>query len=136
MPPGNGRLSSFGVGGDIGFIVPRNPFGIWGAIGGEYQREREGGPGRGRVSAELRILTAQSQWWLIPFVGGSISANRSGGTLSEWPGTRTGLDALAGVLYVASERSTIALSVQERFGYVVGQPHAFATEVGVRFPLR
>lgn len=135
VPPSGGRRPSFGGAADIGYIGSRGSLGIWGAIGAEYQRQRDAGPGRGRVSADLRFLPVHLDLPFVPFVGGSLSANRSGGQLSEWRGTRTGLDALAGVLYVASDRSTIALSVQERFGYVVGQSHALATEVGLRFPL-
>ena len=135
VPPSGGRRASFGGAADIGYIGSHGPLGIWGAIGAEYQRQRDNGPGRGRVSADLRFLPVRIQTALVPFIGGSVSANRSGGKLSEWPGTRTGLDALAGLLYVASDRSKIALSIQERFGYVVGMPHAFATEVGLRFPL-
>ena len=136
VPASSGRLASFGGAADIGYMAAYGPLGVWGAIGGEYQRQREGGPGRGRVSGDLRFLPVRFQTSLVPFVGGSVSANRSGGKLSEWTGTRTGLDVLAGLLYSSSDKSVVGISAQERFGYVRGMPHAFATEVGIRFPFR
>ena len=132
VPSSDTRRASLGVGGDVGHIVSLGPVGLWGALALEYQRQRNLGPGRGRVSADLRLVPGGRVGWLVPLVGGSVSANRSGGAQSEWPGTRLGLDALAGVVLIPSHGLPVGISIEERFGYVRGLEHALATRVGLR----
>lgn len=136
VPAANGRRESFGFSGDFGWMTGAGPVGVWGAIGGEYQRQRDLGPGRGRASADFRFIPARIESKVVPFVGASLSANWSGGEQSEWNGTRTGYDALAGLLLIRNERSHVALSLQERWGYIDRLPHAWGTELGLRFSLR
>ena len=135
VPVQDGRPSSSGVSTDVGLVARAGLVDVWSAIALEYQRQRDLGPGRGRLSADIRLLPPDSEGWFVPFAGMSVSANRSGGAQSEWKGTRLGLEALAGALLIPNNRVPIGISIEERFGYVRGQAHAVATHIGLRFSL-
>lgn len=135
VPSRDGRPSSSGVSADVGLVARAGLVDVWSAIAVEYQRQRDLGPGRGRLSADIRLLPPDSEGWFVPFAGMSISANRSRGAQSEWKGTRLGLEALAGALLIPNNRLPIGISIEERFGYVRGREHAMATHIGLRFSL-
>ncbi len=135
VPASDTRRASLGIGADIGHITRAGPVDVWAAVAVGYQRQTRLGPGRGRVSGDLRLLPAIERSWLVPFIGVSASANRSGGQQSEWQGTRFGLDGLAGVVLNPYSRVPVGISLEERFGYVRGQEHALATQIGLRFRL-
>ncbi len=135
VPARNGRPASSGISGDVGLVAHAGHADVWTAIAVEYQRQRDLGSGRGRLSADIRLLPPDSEGWFVPFAGMSVSANRSGGVQSEWEGTRLGLEALAGALLLPNDRVPLGISVEERFGYVRGREHALATHIGLRFSL-
>jgi hypothetical protein len=133
VPARDGRAPSSGIAADAGYVAHAGLLDVWTALAVEYQRQHDLGPGRGRLSVDLRLLAPDSQGWFVPFAGMSVSANRSGGAQSEWEGTRLGLEALAGAVLVPDNRSPVGVSIEERFGYVRGREHALATHIGLRF---
>ena len=133
VPASDGRRASLGLQGEIGAIVSTRYLDLWPSLAIEYQREDGQGPGRGRVAAELRLLPGLGEHSLHPYFGGSISANQSGGDRSEWPGALLGLQAMAGIMVVPSERVPIAFLLEERVGYVREINHATATHLGFLF---
>lgn len=135
VPGRDGRRASIGLQGELGVILSTWRLGLWPSVAIEYQREGGEGPGRGRLAAELRILPTLGESGLHPYAGGGVSANQSGGVRSEWSGTLLGLQAIAGIMLVPSERVPIAFILEERFGYVRGHNHATATHLGVALSL-
>lgn len=133
VPAKDGRRASMGVQGEAGFIVPTSHVDVWASLALEYQRQDSLGPGRGRLAAELRFLAPRHDRSIDPYFGVSLSANRSGGTRSEWNGTLQGLEGMAGLLMTPKDRLPLALLLEERFGYVREQNHFTATHLGVVF---
>lgn len=133
VPAKDGRRASLGVQGEAGFIVPTSHVDVWASLALEYQRQDSLGPGRGRLAAELRVLAPRHDRGVDPYFGVSLSANRSGGTQSEWNGTLTGLEGMVGLLMTPKDRLPLALLLEERFGYVREQNHFTATHLGVVF---
>jgi hypothetical protein len=133
VPADSARSSSLGLGFELGAMTNVSPVVVWGALAGDYQRQSHLGPGQWRVAANLRVLPPTDRSF-IPYLGGSVSANQSGGQQSLWQGTRLGLEALAGLLITPS-RTIVGLRLEERYGYVQSQPHAFATQLGLALHL-
>ena len=131
VPAREGRRASLGIQAELGTIVWIRGIDVWPSIAGEYQRQENLGPGRWRVAAELRLLPGFKESRFHPYLGGSLSANRSGGEQSEWPGALLGLQGIAGVLLMPSDRVPVAFLLEERFGYVREQDHATATHIGL-----
>ncbi len=136
VPGDDGRRPALGGQGEIGIITSRWGLAFWPSLAIEYQRQDNLGPGRGRLAAELRFLPAFGEHRYHPFVGGSISANQSGGQQSEWPGTVVGYQGMVGLLFVPGDDVPIGLLLEERYGYVQSRNHATATHIGVMFSLR
>jgi hypothetical protein len=136
VPADDDRSSSLGGQGEIGFIASKWGVAFWPSLAIEYQRQDNLGPGRGRLAAELRLLPAFDEHRYHPYLGGSISANQSGGRQSEWPGTVAGYQVMAGILWIPGDDVPIALLLEERYGYVQNRNHATATHLGVMFSFR
>jgi hypothetical protein len=136
VPAADARSASRGAQGELGVILSVPYLSLWPSVAIEYQRQEQLGSGRGRVAAELRLLPPNGEGRFHPYVGASVSANRSGGVLSEWAGTVRGLEGMAGVLLIPGERVPVALLLEERFGYVQGREHAKATHLGLLFSFR
>ena len=132
VPAGGGQRASRGVQAEVGVFVPAPFVEALASVAVEYQRQDDFGSGRGRVAAELRLLPRYDGRF-VPYAGGSVSANQSGGDLSEWSGTLPGIEALAGLMLVLNERVPVVVMVEERFGYVREQSHFTATHVGLMF---
>lgn len=133
VPAKDGRRASLGVQGEAGIIAPTSRVDVWASLALEYQRQDSLGPGRGRLAAELRFLAPRHDRSVDPYLGASLSANRSGGTQSEWNGTLQGLEGMVGLLMTPNDRLPLALLLEERFGYVREQNHFTATHLGVVF---
>ena len=114
---------SFGRVGSAGSLVLIEGVGI------DYVREPALGPGQGSLSASLALAPNRDASFL-PYAGGAVSANRSGGELSQWPGTRAGFDVFVGV-YAGTVTSPVRLSVEERLGTIQGQERLLSTRLGL-----
>jgi hypothetical protein len=136
VPGDDTHRAALGGQGEIGFIFSRWNVAFWPSLAIEYQRQDNLGPGRGRLAAELRLLPAFGEHRFHPYLGGSMSANQSGGDQSEWPGTVAGYQAMAGILWVPGDDVPFALLLEERYGYVQHANHATATHIGVMFSFR
>ena len=130
--PGSDEMRpSTGVEVELGGVVGTRYVALWPSLALEYQRQNDLGPGRARVAGQLRVLPRNSEGWLVPYLGVSVSANQSGGDQSEWSGTLGGIQGMAGLLLMPSDNFPVALLVEERFGYVRERNHATATHVGL-----
>jgi hypothetical protein len=129
----DGRPASSGVQGELGMIKRIPYLDLWPSLALEYQWSDTLSPVRDRVAAELRVLPGHDGGHLLPYLGVSVSGNRSGTRNSEWPGWRAGLQGMAGFLLLGGEHLPVALVVEERLGYVRGQNHETATHAGLLF---
>lgn len=127
---------SFGIGGAIESIVDLVPvvdFAL--TVGADYERVRGLGPGRGSVSLDVTIQPQRETTGFVPYLGGGVSANWSGGQQSEWSGSRPGVDAIVGLKFSFLASETIAGRIEQRFGYVQGLEHHQTTRLGLIFAL-
>ncbi|MDQ2666463.1 MAG: hypothetical protein M3Z05_10670 [Gemmatimonadota bacterium] len=132
VPSHGTRTWSSGVGTELGNVFSLGPAVLWPAVGFDYQRQHGLGPGRYRITANVHVSPVPSRSaWVTPYVGGGVSANRSGGEQSEWSGTLLGLDAIAGMLVLAN--GPLAVRVEEQLEYMQRQDHATSTRVGLYF---
>ena len=131
VPATDERRASTGVELEFGGLVSTRYVTLLPSLALEYQRQHDNGPGRGRVAGQLRFLPRSGQGHLVPYLGVSVSANQSGGELSEWSGILGGIQGMAGFLLVPSEDFPVALLIEERFGYVRERNHALATHFGI-----
>jgi hypothetical protein len=100
------------------------------SFGADYMKQENGGPSQTSVSTDVTVQPGGSSAF-TPYAGGSASANWSGGSASQWRGSRLGLETLAGFQFKPSPDANISWKAEERFGYVRGQEHALATRVGI-----
>lgn len=118
-------LSGFGIGLRQMFTIPYAYLGA--RVGLDYAREHGLGPGRSAASLDLMLTPGLEDLLFLPYVGGSISANRSGGQQAAWSGTRAGFDALVGAILPIS---VVGLQLEGRYGYIEHLPHVFTARVG------
>jgi hypothetical protein len=122
---------AYGLGAAIESILDVVPVvDVAATVGADYQRERGLGPGRGSLSLDVTLQPQRETTGLVPYAGGSVSANWSGGQLSEWPGMRPGFEAIAGLKFSFLASETVATRIEQRFGYVRGTEHKMTTRVG------
>jgi hypothetical protein len=69
-----------------------------------------------------------------PYLGGSASANWSGGSAKQWAGSRLGVESVLGA-QVKLGGSGSSAKIEESFGYVRGAEHSVGTTVGLLFSL-
>ena len=91
-------------------------------------KQEHGGPTQTTLSLDANIQPP-GQLTVTPYIGGSASANWSGGDAKQWSGARLGIEMLAGATVKLS--SSLKAKAEERFGYVDGQEHTLTTRVGV-----
>jgi hypothetical protein len=119
-------LSGIGVGVRRTFAIPYLYLGT--RIGVDYAREHGLGAGRSTASFDLTLTPGLEDLRFLPYVGGSISANRSGGQQSAWTGTRAGFEGLVGAIIPGS---WLGLQLEARYGYIEQLPHVLAGRAGV-----
>ncbi len=100
-------------------------------VGADYQRERALGAPRTSVSLDATIQPERQTTGLVPYAGGSVSANWSGGERSEFRGRRMGLDAIVGLKFSFLGSELVATRIEQRFGYVRGTEHRLTTRLGL-----
>jgi hypothetical protein len=123
---GQQPLSGVGVGVRQMFATPYTYLGA--RVGVDYAREHGLGPGRSAASLDLTLTPAIVELRFLPYAGGSISANRSGGQQQAWKGTRVGLDGLVGAIFPVTR---IGLQLEARYGYIAHLPHVFTGRAGL-----
>jgi hypothetical protein len=96
----------------------------------DYTKQDNGGPSQTSLSTDV-TLQPGGGGSLIPYAGGSIGANWSGGDQKQWTGAKLGLETLAGLQIKTAAMGPISWKAEERFGYVRGQEHTLTTRVGV-----
>ncbi len=104
------------------------PINVGTSLGVDHTRQENGGPTQTSGTFDLTLQPGGSGT-LVPYVGGSASANWSGGEAAQWQGARLGLEAIAGLQIKVARPLT--LKGEERYGYVDGQEHTLTTRVGV-----
>ena len=119
-------LSGFGVGAGKLFSVPHMYLGA--RAGLDYAREHGPGPGRWAGSLDLTLTPAMEDLRFVPYVGGSVSANQSGGDQAAWKGTRVGYDGIVGAILPVN---LFGLLLEARYGYIAGLPHVFSGRAGL-----
>jgi hypothetical protein len=124
-------VNSWGAGGQLqatwgGQSAPVK-LGTSGAL--DYTKQDNGGPSQTTVSADA-TLQPGGNGSLIPYAGGSIGANWSGGDQKQWTGAKMGLETLAGLQIKSAAMGPVSWKVEERFGYVKGQEHQLTTRLG------
>jgi hypothetical protein len=119
-------LTGFGVGARKTFAIPYLYLGVH--VGVDYAREHRLGPGRSAAALDLTLTPGIEELRFLPYVGGSVSANRSGGQQPAWNGTRTGFDGLVGAIFPGGR---FGLQLEARYGYIEQLPHVFAGRVGL-----
>ena len=100
------------------------------SAGVDYTKQEKSGPSQTSLGADVTLQPGGSGS-LVPYAGGSISSNWSGGDAKQWTGAKMGHEKLAGVQIKSSALGSISWKAEERFGYVRGQEHTLATRVGV-----
>jgi opacity protein-like surface antigen len=130
LPSLHSRPMSVGFGVGLGTTRRLGIVNLLPSVGLDYVRARSLGPGRGSAGLDVRLIPSREFGWGAPFIGGSVSSNWSGGEQSEWAGSRLGLDVLAGFV-LGGVTSNVGIKIEERFGYVRGQPHTATTRIGL-----
>jgi hypothetical protein len=119
-------LTGIGVGARHTFAVPYVYLGA--RVGVDYAREHGPGAGRSTASLDLTLTPGIEDLRFLPYVGGSISANRSGGQQSAWTGTRAGFEGLVGAIIPGS---WLGLQLEGRYGYIEQLPHVLTGRAGL-----
>ena len=102
-----------------------------GTSGGvDYTKQEKSGPSQTSLGLDV-TLQPGGNGSVIPYAGGSVSSNWSGGDAKQWTGAKTGLETLAGVQIKSAALGSLSWKAEERFGYVRGQEHTLSTRVGV-----
>jgi hypothetical protein len=100
------------------------------SLGLDWVKQDNNGPSQTSLSYDATTQPGGSGSFL-PYVGGSVSANWSGGSNKQWDGAKLGLEAVAG-LQVKLGLNGVAWKVEERYGYVREQAdHTLTTRVGI-----
>jgi hypothetical protein len=128
--PAEGGANSWGGGVALALSLgaPLSPiqFGI--APGIDMTGQQHNGPTTTTAAVDLTVQPGGSSS-LTPYAGVSAGANWNRGHLRSWDGTRASYEVLAGLQFKLGPVPT--LNVQERYGYIVGQPHQLTTRAGL-----
>jgi hypothetical protein len=131
------QSTSWGGGLGVGTIFVPAGFATLGlSLGADYIRAQH--LGRPIATAALDAAFSPSSGGgasFVPYAGGSLGLNWSGGEFSQWTGARLGLDAIAGVKALFGGQDQFGWKVEGRFGYVRGAEHAYSTRLGLLFGL-
>ena len=100
------------------------------SAGVDYAKQENGGPSQTNLATDV-TLQPGGGGSLVPYAGGSVGANWSGGDNKQWTGAKLGIETLAGVQIKSSALGPISWKAEERFGYVRGQEHQLTTRLGV-----
>jgi hypothetical protein len=126
------QSTSWGGGLGIGTVFMPAGIAVLGlTLGGDYIREQHLGVGRASMSLDATLSPPQASVGFIPYVGGSVGANWSGGQNSRWDGARVGWDVMLGVKALLGGQERMGWKLEQRFGYVSGFEHAYATRLGL-----
>jgi hypothetical protein len=126
------QSTSWGGGLGVGTLyVPLHVAMLGVNVGADYIREQHLGKGRVTVSLDGTLSPANSSGTLVPYVGGGIGLNWSGGQASQWTGSRVGLDVILGIKALLGHGDRVGWKLEQRYGYVQGYEHAFATRLGL-----
>ena len=130
------QSTSWGGGLNIGSVfVPMRVAVLGLSVGGDYIREQHLGKSLVTATLDATLAPAWGDATFVPYVGGGAGLNWSGGQLTQWPGARVGLDAIAGVKASLGTGQRVGWKLEERFGYVRGFQHAYSTRLGFLFGL-
>jgi hypothetical protein len=110
--------------------APGAPVKVGTSAGVDYTRQEKSGPSQTNLATDVTIQPGGGGS-LVPYAGGSIGANWSGGDDRQWTGAKLGLETLAGLQIKSSALGPLSWKAEERFGYVRGQEHQLTTRVGV-----
>jgi hypothetical protein len=120
-----------GGGVDIGRRVSAGAAFIGLRLGAGYAREEHLGPGRGSVGADVTLSPRSDVPSFIPYLGGGVSMNWSGGKNPAWSGVRRGVEAIAGVDLAIFHTDLIGLEVEGRYGGIESLPRQFTSRIGL-----
>lgn len=104
------------------------------SLGADYIREQHLGKGLASVSFALS-LSPPHVTRFVPYIGGATSLNWSGGQYAQWTGARVGLDGTVGLRALFGGTDRFGWMVEERYGYIRGFDHSYATRLGLLFGL-
>jgi hypothetical protein len=125
------QSTSWGGGLGIGTVLrPADLIVVGLTTGADYIREQHLGKGLATVSLDATLSPPNVGAHFVPFVGGSVGLNWSGGALAQWTGARVGLDALVGFRALIGGGERLGWKIEERYGYVAGFEHAYSTRLG------
>jgi hypothetical protein len=126
------QSTSWGGGLGVGKVFMPADLALLGlAVGADYIREQHLGKGRATLSLDATLSPPNMPHGFVPYVGGGVGLNWSGGEFGEWTGARVGLDVTAGVRALLGSNERLGWKLEQRFGYVQGFEHAYATRFGV-----
>lgn len=126
------KANAWGVGAQyqLTFGGKQAPLQLNTSLGADWIKQENNGPSTTSLSYDATTQPGGSGS-LMPYVGGSVSANWSGGNNKQWDGAKLGLEAIGG-LQVKLGLSGVSWKVEERYGYVREQSdHTLTTRVGV-----
>ena len=98
------------------------------SAGFDYTKQ-DVGPSQSSLSADVTLQPGGAAS-VVPYAGGSVSANWSGTDYKQWTGAKRGLETLAGLQFKSQALGALSLKVEERFGYVKSQEHQLTTRFG------
>jgi opacity protein-like surface antigen len=104
-----------------------SPIAISTSPGFDYLKQENGGPSQTSVSLDVNVQPGGNSS-ITPYVGGSASANWSGGSGKMWDGAKLGLETMGGAQFKLT--SSASIKAEERFGFVKTQEHTLTTRVG------
>jgi hypothetical protein len=103
------------------------------SVGGDWLTQENSGPTQWSISYEP-TLQAGGGHALIPYVGGSISANWLSGNNSP-SGALLGLQSIFGVQFKPESQGPLSVRLEARPGYVRTQEHSVDWRFGVSWSL-
>ena len=123
--------NSWGAGAQyqLTFGATHDPLRLGASLGGDYQKQENGGPSQFNVSTDVTVQPGGSGA-VTPYVGGSVGANWMSGSGAP-SGTKLGLNYIVGAQVKPDPKGPIALRFEVRPGYVRTQEHAITFRLGV-----
>ena len=130
------QSTSWGGGLAIGrSFLPAGLAVIGASLGADYIREQHLGKGLASTSLAISLSPPNTNARFVPYVGGALSLNWSGGQYAQWTGARVGLDGTLGIRALFGSADRFGWMAEERYGYIRGFDHAYATRLGLLFGL-
>ncbi|HEX8850553.1 MAG TPA: hypothetical protein VF761_13560 [Gemmatimonadaceae bacterium] len=125
------KANSWGAGAlyQLTFGGKQAPLQLNTSLGADWTKQENSGPSQTSLSYDATVQPGGSGSF-VPYAGGSVSANWSGGSNKMWDGAKLGLETLAG-FQVKLGLNGVAWKAEERFGYVREQEHTLTTRVGI-----